>query len=308
MIVWLASYPRSGNTFLRVLLYHAFGLKTCSLHGDVTDIAARSRTSEIVGHIALSRGWSADQARLDDRLWLVKTHELPQGDETAIYVIRDGRETLVSYFNYLQHYSARASNLYSVIEGAVPFGPWSDHVEAWNPLARDNTLLLRFEDLTESPQQHLGQLAQFLSVEPVSRSIPDFAELRATDPSFFRSGRTDSWKTAFDEEHHHLFWLLHGDVMSKYGYTDGMPGVFRAVPSQKPGHPSTVGREQSEALRRLAASLAKHLAEEHRSALRALEAQNRRLGGELAAMRSSLSWKITTPLRALSRILRKLRL
>ena len=28
MIVWLASYPRSGNTYFRILLNHLYGIKT----------------------------------------------------------------------------------------------------------------------------------------------------------------------------------------------------------------------------------------------------------------------------------------
>jgi hypothetical protein len=37
MIVWLASYPRSGNTFVRTLLHSAFGLESYSLHCDEGD-------------------------------------------------------------------------------------------------------------------------------------------------------------------------------------------------------------------------------------------------------------------------------
>ena len=31
-VVWLASYPRSGNTFLRTILWHCFGLRSASVY------------------------------------------------------------------------------------------------------------------------------------------------------------------------------------------------------------------------------------------------------------------------------------
>ncbi|HUW08642.1 MAG TPA: sulfotransferase domain-containing protein [Anaerolineae bacterium] len=310
MIVWLASYPRSGNTFLRIMLYHAFGLKTCSLYGDLADIAAHRSTSEIVGHTALPSGWTADEARKDDGLWLVKTHDWPQGEDKAIYVIRDGRETLVSYFNYLQHYADYAPSLLSVVAGAVAFGPWSDHVEAWDPLQRSDTLLLRFEDVVKHPQEYLPLLARFLEVTPISRSTPDFAELHATDPNFFRSGRTDSWKTVFTEDAHNLFWLLHGDAMTKHGYTNDVPALFRAQRSTPREGPASEQRQRFEALSSLTQRALKEHSAEHRRQLSRQEQQLKRLHArstsldlEIDRIRSSMSWRATKPFRVITRLL-----
>ncbi len=50
MIVWLASYPRSGNTFFRVILNSIFDIKTYSIYDDKGDIGADEKTSETVGH------------------------------------------------------------------------------------------------------------------------------------------------------------------------------------------------------------------------------------------------------------------
>jgi len=33
-MIWLASYPRSGNTLLRVILKHCFGLSSQSVYHD----------------------------------------------------------------------------------------------------------------------------------------------------------------------------------------------------------------------------------------------------------------------------------
>lgn len=50
MIVWLASYPRSGNTFLRVLFRHVFGIETYSVYNDLLDIGSDGDISAVTGH------------------------------------------------------------------------------------------------------------------------------------------------------------------------------------------------------------------------------------------------------------------
>ena len=37
-MIWIASYPRSGNTFLRTILWHCFGLKSASIYPQDLDM------------------------------------------------------------------------------------------------------------------------------------------------------------------------------------------------------------------------------------------------------------------------------
>ena len=48
-MVWLASYPRSGNTFLRTILWQCFGLRSASYYRD--DLGGNKELEEYVGHI-----------------------------------------------------------------------------------------------------------------------------------------------------------------------------------------------------------------------------------------------------------------
>ena len=76
MIVWLASYPRSGNTFFRVVLNSVFNIKTYSIYNDTSDIGADEKTSEIVGHQFLPEDFNLNDARASDTIYYIKTHEL----------------------------------------------------------------------------------------------------------------------------------------------------------------------------------------------------------------------------------------
>src|SRR4051794_24293951 len=104
MIIWLASYPRSGNTLLRIILKSVFDRRTYSKHDDVNDIGADSRVAEEVGHQALGASWDGAYQRMRDdaQSYLVKTHDPPEDDGRAIYIVRDGRSTCRSFYHYLK--------------------------------------------------------------------------------------------------------------------------------------------------------------------------------------------------------------
>ncbi|MGC1275433.1 MAG: sulfotransferase domain-containing protein [Planctomycetaceae bacterium] len=230
MLVWLASYPRSGNTFLRIILREVFGVETYSLYRETEEtcpVAAGGMDRQETD--GPSAGDPYDVARYADRaeLDVVKTHHPPFDDRQAIYVIRDGREAISSYFHYLRDIDHKDSDMLAVIAGLVSFGSWGDHVRRWDPLSRPNTLLLRFERLVADPIGHIPLLAEFLDIAPIGDRIPTFEELHQIAPKFFRSGRTDSWRSQFSPNELSLLEALHGDVLAEYGYPFESPGDVR---------------------------------------------------------------------------------
>ncbi len=244
MIVWLASYPRSGNTFFRVILNSIFDLKTYSVYDDRYDIGADKETSDIVGHVFLpddssieegqenaKAGWSMPAATIekmrdDDELYIVKTHELLdeyiQPEDKVIYLLRDGRESTLSFWKYRTDFTASKRTLNDFIQT----GDWAIHVASWNPLSRDNTLLIKFEELIDKPEKMIGEISNFLNVKPVGGEIPTFEQLKKVNPKFFRSGKINSWKNIFSEDDHKQFWQKNAQEMIKYGYTDTLPAGY----------------------------------------------------------------------------------
>lgn len=330
MIVWLASYPRSGNTYLRLILHHGFGLKTYSIYGDVHDIGSHAPTREVVGHELLPPGWTPEKAREEEQTWCVKTHELPTDDSKAIYVIRDGREALVSYFHYLHKYTEHPASIVDVIAGAVRFGLWSDHVATWNPLERPDTLLLRFEEFVSNAAGHAPRIAEFLQREPVETTFPRFEELKQMNPVFFRSGQRDSWKRSLNEQQQHLFWLLHRTSMKRYSYArDGaelvsvdsgfgatvreaidarvnrLQSEMTRLETQKRSQEDRISHQHKELeLQREQIEEQRRIIEEQRRIIEGLELraggqreQIDQLEAKVRQMIKSWSWKLTRPLR-----------
>jgi FkbM family methyltransferase len=228
MIVWLASYPRSGNTALRTILHRAFGINTYSLYDDKGDIGSRTALREVVGH----KNHSLDQqefyknASEADETYFVKTHEAPQDDAKAIYIVRDGRAAAVSYYHYLKDFwpeQNRTLLLKDVILGNCCFGSWSEHFTAWSPLRRPDTLVIDFNDIASTPARVVDAVATFIDRKPRSVDLLKFDELRKADPDFFRSGSDDNNIAEFGSNDLDLFWILHGELMRSLGYVDNVP-------------------------------------------------------------------------------------
>ncbi len=226
MIVWLASYPRSGNTLLRTMLYRHFGVRTFSLYDDHTDIGADAKLAELVGH--RSHGMKpqdfVEMASPRTRRFFVKTHGPPGNrEDKAIYVVRDGRAATVSYFHYNRDILKWQVSLTQVLTGDAWAGSWSGNVRDWVFSERPNTLVLRFEDLVARKAGSLERIADFIALPILAREGIEFADLNAANPAFFRKGSNASNAAELDDASLKLFWSLHGETMVRLGYVDSVP-------------------------------------------------------------------------------------
>lgn len=224
MIIWLASYPRSGNTFFRLLLSHAFGTGTYSIYNP----DRRGPVGEIIGHQLMRR--SLEDMAQDPRPHFVKTHELPGQDAyPAIFLVRDGRDALVSYAHFILAYERPAPSsdpvafrqtLHDLIVQDDSFGGWSANVLGWS--SRPATTVVKFEDLVRDPLPTVRRALAAIGLTPdgaaCAAAVPTFEELRARIPQFFRRGQVGAWQTEMPEALHDLFWQRHRRAMERFGY------------------------------------------------------------------------------------------
>ena len=207
-ITWLASYPRSGNTFLRSILFNCFGIKSASVYPK--DLGGNKSLENFVGHIEHNEDHTISFP--ENSIPLIKTHELNKDDNKSIYVIRDGRATCVSFWNYY----AKQISMKDIILGNHKFGKWSDHVTSWNPSKRDNTLLIKYEDMISEFDIVLGSIRTFLDKEIISKKMPTRETVAKSDGKWVRS-KTD-WREEISSEEYKLFNELNYSVLKEYGY------------------------------------------------------------------------------------------
>jgi hypothetical protein len=112
-----------------MLLQQAFGLATYSVYDDIADVGADPALSGVVGHVSHGCGDDfADWARNEPGIVIAKTHEpAPAEPEKAIYVVRDGRSSIVSYWHYRRQIAFDNAPLIDIVRGDVWGGGWSDH-------------------------------------------------------------------------------------------------------------------------------------------------------------------------------------
>ena len=237
MIIWLASYPRSGNTFLRALLYQVYGVTTHEFYPLASErevlVGAGGRALEaetaMKSIFGVAPKLSTDEMRQAPETYLVKTHEMPAEDWPAIYLVRDGRDALVSHAHFVQHYDlqlphgeqrARYHDTLKMLIETGSFGGWSGNVGAWTRRST-RTAVARFEDLIDAPIERLRRTVAAVGyplTEVMTPRIPSFEELHRQLPHFFRKGRVGAWREEMSEDLQELFWQRHGDVMRAMGY------------------------------------------------------------------------------------------
>ena len=225
-MIWLASYPRSGNTFLRNVLHRVYGIRSGTFHAE-TDYPVDANY--------------ADHS-------IVKTHLLPgelvpnDRDIPAIYLVRDGRDCAVSLARYRQQlldptsdYETNLAEAIDAPEGSY-FGGWGEHVRQWTDRA---ALVIRFEDLIRDPISCTEQFRPFLDLpEPDLNNLPTFEDLRSKDHLYgsgvehgfseeersrwregkFRKGRAGAWKDEMPHTFQIGFYARHGEQLEQQGY------------------------------------------------------------------------------------------
>ena len=226
MLVWLSSWPRSGNTLLRMVLWRCFGQRTYSIYDDPEDIGADESLSNLVGHRphAESPVEFAARAKSSEDLFLVKTHApRPTSREKAIYVVRDGRAAMVSLRNFDSRYGRRPLSLHEIALGDAWVGSWAANVEAWGLTGSDDILVVHFEALTCGESTTLSRIGEFLQLEQREPFDINFDDSRSISPKFFGVGENEPGIQEVGETCPNLFNAINGSAMVRMGYLDTVP-------------------------------------------------------------------------------------
>ncbi|MCU0434197.1 MAG: sulfotransferase domain-containing protein [Bacteroidia bacterium] len=227
--IFLCSYPKSGNTWLRFILAY--------LISNRIDITPRN-IDEIVPDVYMA----VDKANALPSPRILKTHHALLGDyPKTIYIVRDVRDVMLSYYHYQIALGAFKGSFTSFIDAADtlhPFGTWSEHVARALEFAQkhpERILLLRYEDLIEQPETEVKKLAAFIGSK-LSHSITEaislsefgrLKELEAQHGSsfsdksgkqFFRSGKSGQALSELSSNDNQLLLTRHHEMMKALRY------------------------------------------------------------------------------------------
>tara|TARA_X000001036_G_C20452756_1_gene714052 strand:+ start:13 stop:855 length:843 start_codon:yes stop_codon:yes gene_type:complete len=196
MIIWLASYPKSGNTWVRSmitsLLYSEDGNFDFRLIGKIDQFPEKKYFKDLIKDFndfqEIYKNWivAQDKINLDGKVKILKTHQgkftisnnnFTNNENTlgVIYIVRDPRTLVKSISN---HYTLSAEDAFNFLihprlmgDGKSfkekeyglynILGKWDEHYRSWTT-NKNNLLLIKYEDLIKNTEVELKKIIEFL--------------------------------------------------------------------------------------------------------------------------------------------------
>lgn len=236
---YLASFPRSGNSWVRYLIANVLFEPGMSFKG----FGRYVPDSHLKNNLPYLNDPDAPFNTAPRQF--VKTHFRYQPEfHNVIYVARDGRDALTSFYHWINARSKEPVALRDIISGNIPYGLWSDHVLSWMR-GRCNRLLVKYEDLYNDTHGQLRKMLDFAQISASDDRIAaavaaaSFENMRAKEQDFYeerkkeqpeaerpgspkimfvRKGGSGDWRNLFSPADEELFWKYHRPGMEALGY------------------------------------------------------------------------------------------
>jgi len=215
-IVWIASYPKSGNTWARAFLHNLVRVRSGETgEQDINDMARFSTWEVERERYARFLGFAPDNAKhraeiaatrhavqrqiadSSDGLVFIKTHNalvMDRGHSTinfgvtagAVYVVRNPLDVAISYAHHGGISVDGAITTMGATNAESPgteitiyevHGSWSQHVWSWTRNQHRALHVMRYEDMLADPERTFGALARHLLLNPTRRQLKKAIDL-----------------------------------------------------------------------------------------------------------------------------------
>ncbi len=197
-IIWIASFPKSGNTWARILLAYYFLPKEAGL--DINSIHKFTLSDMRRDFFERANGRPIENLSFDEWLKLrskvipliarskpnhhfVKTHCAlaqvngvplipPSCTAAALYFLRNPFDVAISYARHLTvdidvaiDRMCAPENTNGSLQGIrEPIGRWDDHVSTWTQAGGLHLKLFRYEDMLSNTEEQAKELLTFLQI------------------------------------------------------------------------------------------------------------------------------------------------
>jgi hypothetical protein len=236
--LFIVSYPKSGNTWIRFLigniLYRDEPVDFSNVETKVPDIYAHSNAILM----------NAPRPRA------LKSHEyFDPRYKKVIYVVRDPRDVVLSYFHFAikrgevpEDYPI-SQFVWRFINGKLDrFGSWYENVASWlyTRGGEDSFLMIRYEDILDDARRELRKIAEFTGAETDNDCLDRAIRLSSkdnmrrlekkqshlwvstrqtkSDKPFVREGKSGGWRSDLPESCARQIEDQWGGLLRELGY------------------------------------------------------------------------------------------
>ena len=197
MIIWLASYPKSGNTLIRSMLAAYFFSTDGKFSFELLDNIKQFPDNSVLTKLGVDvsnekevvKNYIFAQEEINRRdgktIRFLKTHSGLNNIDGysftnykntlgAIYIVRDPRKILKSYANHseitLEEAQKRILNFGTIGGKSNPInqteihsGSWASNYNSWKEFKKKNRyLLVKYEDLINDPEKNFISVLKFI--------------------------------------------------------------------------------------------------------------------------------------------------
>ena len=199
MIIWIASYPKSGNTWVRAFLsYYIYSEGkefNFQMLNKITQFPSRTLFNKMGQNpknlLEAAQSWISTQEMInlsnDNDIVFLKTHNAmcklenyaftnKENTLGAIYIVRDPRDVLVSYHAHSVNVNY-TSVLSTMTTGKTPthlsddkdkkdmsiMGNWSENYNSWKNFNLTKKIIIKYEDLLLDPFMNFLKIIEFLN-------------------------------------------------------------------------------------------------------------------------------------------------
>jgi len=194
-LIWIASYPKSGNTFLRAMLSSFFFSKNghfeqkflSNIPEFPRDFFEYKKNNDFFKEINLWADKQKEIVRNNQNFKILKTHSAnltinnsiysinPLSSLCAIYIVRDPRNVILSLKNQYQidtnaslKFLLNKKNFLkleknNLSKGYVPILDWGNNYLSWKKQNFVETLFIKYEDLVNKQKQTFYEILNFLN-------------------------------------------------------------------------------------------------------------------------------------------------
>lgn len=200
MIIWLASYPKSGNTWIRTfissIIFSKDGISNFNNLEKIPQYPMRRHFHNLIENFQnineIKKNWiiSQDKMNLDNKIKFIKTHHVNckigtdsftnlDNTKGVIYIVRDPRNVVTSIKNHFSlntyedakkfifdehRWLGFISHKNKIGDNKFPtlISSWSTNYQSWKNMS-ENFLLIKYEDLLMDPDNEFAKIVKFLS-------------------------------------------------------------------------------------------------------------------------------------------------